>query len=150
MVTRLSMMIYCFRAPTDCVQYHTGISGNIKSYNFAGAQLLKNQRYMNCIRTERGYCRILWKESSTTSPDPFEFHQNKGPNPAAVTGSGGSDTLSCPLFIIIPNLSPDGTTKIPDDPGTSAYQTQMCGSNFGIEGQAVSQSLISKFYLLTI
>ena len=62
-----------FRAPTDFVQYFTGKSGNVKSYNFAGAQLTQSLEYTNCIRTEEGYCSIQWKESSTTSPDPFSF-----------------------------------------------------------------------------
>ena len=43
-----------FRAPTDCVQWFTGISGNVYSYNFAGSQLLNAQSYNNCIRTEEG------------------------------------------------------------------------------------------------
>ena len=34
-----------FRAPTDCVQYFTGISGNVKNYNFAGSQVLQSQNY---------------------------------------------------------------------------------------------------------
>ena len=32
------------RAPTDCVQYFTGVAGNIKSYNF-GNQILQSQDY---------------------------------------------------------------------------------------------------------
>ena len=50
------------RAPTDCVQYFTGISGNVQSYNFQGAQLLQGMNYKNCIRTEKGYCAIQWKQ----------------------------------------------------------------------------------------
>ena len=34
--------------------------------------MLQSQIYNNCIRTEKGYCAIQWKESSTTSPDPFQ------------------------------------------------------------------------------
>ena len=40
-----------FRAPTDCVQYFTGTAGSVKSYNYAGGQILAGQRYNNCIRT---------------------------------------------------------------------------------------------------
>merc|ERR1719228_1795699 len=42
-----------WKAPTDCVQYFTGTSGTIQSYNFAGGQLLNSMYYNNCIRTER-------------------------------------------------------------------------------------------------
>merc|ERR1719330_2220907 len=52
-----------WKAPTDCVQYFTGKSGSVKSYNFAGSQFLQSQIYNNCIRTEKGYCAIQWKES---------------------------------------------------------------------------------------
>ena len=44
------------RAPSDCVQYFTGATGSVKSYNFQGGQLLASQYYTNCIRTEKGYC----------------------------------------------------------------------------------------------
>ena len=47
-------MIWCCRAPTDCVQWHTGTTGNVYSYNHAGSQLLSGQIYTNCIRTEKG------------------------------------------------------------------------------------------------
>ena len=68
----LLMTITQCRAPTDCVQYFTGKAGNVKSYNFGGGQLIQSLTYQNCIRTEAGYCAIQWKESSTTSPDPFQ------------------------------------------------------------------------------
>ena len=32
-----------------------------------------HQIYNNCIRTEKGYCAIQWKESSTATPDPFQM-----------------------------------------------------------------------------
>ena len=74
-----------FRAPTDCVQYFTGASGNVKSYNFAGGQLLQSQYYQNCIRTEIGYCGIMWKENSISSPDPFQM--SASPSTAASSGN---------------------------------------------------------------
>ena len=33
------------RAPTDCVQYFTGVTGTVKSYNFAGSQILQSMDY---------------------------------------------------------------------------------------------------------
>ena len=103
------------RAPSDCVQYFTGATGSVKSYNFQGGQLLASQYYTNCIRTEKGYCgnsklnifletiffclAIQWKESSSTSPDPFKMTAA----PTAVAGTGAP--TACPnSFIYIPNL----------------------------------------------
>ena len=127
---------FFFRAPTDCVQYFTGTSGSVKSYNFGGGQLLRTQIYNNCIRTEAGYCAIQWKESSTTSPDPFDV------------GTGTSiDATACDEFIFIPNLSPDGIAENSFSPVAAAFQGEVCGSNFGLEGMGtVASALVSKFH----
>ena len=42
------------RAPADCRQYFTGVSGAVKSYNFAGGQMLASQQYTDCFRQELG------------------------------------------------------------------------------------------------
>ena len=131
------MQIVC-RAPTDCTQYFTGVTGTVKSYNFGGGQMLQAQTYQNCIRTEKGYCAIQWKQSSTTSPDPFQV--------GTYTPSAGSSACTGG-FIFIPNLSPDGINGIPVPPGISGFQSGMCGILFGIEGMTgtITQALVSKY-----
>jgi len=143
----LARQISCtatYKAPTDCTQYFTGKAGNVKSYNFGGGQLLQSLTYQNCIRTEAGYCAIQWKESSTTSPDPFEFGVSP---PAAVwttaAASGAAATL-CGQFVFIPGLSKDGITKIPIEPGIKAYQSQVCGEYFGLEMSPTATGVISE------
>ena len=126
------------------MQYFTGTAGTVKSYNFAGGQILAGQRYNNCIRTEKGYCAIQWKESSTTSPDPFSLDS------ISVVGSNGvgppAPAVLCDTaYIAIPNLSPDGIVGIPMPVGLyQSWQSQVCGSNFGIEGMSVASVLVSK------
>merc|ERR1712154_756392 len=130
-----------WKAPTDCVQYFTGKSGSVKSYNFAGSQFLQSQIYNNCIRTEKGYCGIQWKESSTTSPDPFGVLGTT----TTAAGAGASTTTLCTSgFVSIPDLSMDGIAAIPVPLGVQAYQSYMCGTIFGIEGQTISAALISR------
>merc|ERR1712079_648100 len=132
-----------WKAPTDCVQYFTGKTGTVKSYNFGGGQLLQSQIYTNCIRTEAGYCAIQWKESSTTSPDPFGV----GASPTTAIGANGATPTACLTgYVNIPALSPDGIQKIPTPPGSAqAYQSQVCGVNFGIEGMGtISSALVSR------
>jgi len=131
-----------WKAPTDCVQYFTGKSGSVKSYNFAGSQFLQSQIYNNCIRTEKGYCAIQWKESSTTSPDPFGV----GASPTTQIESDGCDATANAGFILIPNLSQDGIQKLPIPVSTTyAFQSQVCGSNFGIEGMGtIAQPLVTR------
>jgi len=120
-----------YKAPVDCVQYFTGISGSVQTYNHQGSQLLHTQNYQNCIRTEKGYCRIQWKQSSTTSPDPFQL------------AGANIDATDCDnAFINIPNLSPDGINPIPVPIGAVAFQSEQCGVDFGIEN-GVAEALVS-------
>lgn len=51
-----------YRAEEGCLQYFTGISGQIKSFNYdpvTGLQL-SNQDYSICIRMERNFCGIQY------------------------------------------------------------------------------------------
>jgi len=119
-----------WRAPTDCVQYFTGVSGNVQSYNFAGAQLLNSQYYHNCIRTELGYCGVMWQQSSTTSPDPFDM------TTGAVTTAASGKAGCANTYISIPGLIANTADE--------KYHSIMCGGQFGIDGAAVSSALITK------
>ena len=40
------------RAPTDCLQYFTGASGNIQSFNYPN-QIMEDLDYASCIRQVR-------------------------------------------------------------------------------------------------
>merc|ERR1712048_578698 len=137
----LARQISCtasYKAPTDCTQYFTGVAGNIQSYSYG--QMLKSQYYTNCIRTEAGYCAIQWKQSSTTSPDPFGILGTTSP----AVGAGGSSTTLCTSgFVSIPDLSMDGVTSI-GGLGVQAFQSYVCGIAFGVEGQTTSAALISR------
>merc|ERR1712107_413992 len=58
------------KARNDCLQYFTGVTGEVKSFNF-GVGMIGVMSYNICVRREAGMCGIAWRESSTTSPDPF-------------------------------------------------------------------------------
>ena len=136
-----SSILSC-RAPTDCTQYFTGVSGNVQNYGYG--EFLGSQYYTNCIRTEKGYCAIQWKQSSTTSPDPFGILGTT----TTAAGAGASTTTLCTSgFVSIPDLSMDGISPIAVPLGVQAYQSYMCGTIFGIEGQTTSAALICKLSL---
>lgn len=61
-----------FRAPNDCYQYFTGVSGEVKSFNYADV-MLDDTLYSICVRQETGYCGIEWSSADTTTPDPFDL-----------------------------------------------------------------------------
>lgn len=51
-----------YRAEEGCLQYFTGISGQMRSFNYdptTGLQL-SNQDYSICIRMERNFCGIQY------------------------------------------------------------------------------------------
>ena len=86
-----------FRAPTDCFQYLTGISGGIKSLNYP-TTALTDLLYTICVRRDYGYCGIEWSESAITSPDPFDL--NSGTEANALVG--GSTASASAVYLSIP------------------------------------------------
>ena len=59
-----------WKAPTDCLQYHTGEIGAFKSFNY-GVQTLTENSYVICIRQEQGFCSIGYGVNQVTSVEPF-------------------------------------------------------------------------------
>ena len=51
-------------APPGCLQYFTGTSGTIESFNIDVGVHLSNQDYTICIRTEEGYCDIQYVKTT--------------------------------------------------------------------------------------
>jgi len=129
----LARQISCtaaWKAPTNCVQYFTGISDTVQNYNFGG-QMLQAQSYENCIRTADGYCRIMWQESSAATPDSFQLDTQAG----AVSATGAGAATACALaFVTIPDASPDGVSPLPIPPNTLGFQSTWCGGNLGFDG----------------
>lgn len=104
---------YCFRAPAGCVQYFTGASGNVQSYNFQGGVMLTGQNYNNCFRQElgtytilcqhqsfidcffKGFCTINYNQNSGTSPDPFDLYGT-----IATNANGGAEVSRLLVFFL--------------------------------------------------
>ena len=89
------------RAPTGCLQYYTGVQGEVSSWNYdgtvnnyepcwngtepsCGAPLhtghLNNLDYSVCIQSEPGYCGISYRQVDTQS---FQMSGLRGDNVAA-------------------------------------------------------------------
>ena len=56
----------------------------------------------------------------------------------------GSDATGCTELVRVPGLSPDGVLPIPVPTGVVAYQDEICGVAFGIEGVNIPQALVCK------
>ena len=64
----LQNMKWCFSAADGCLQYFTGVSGMMMSFNYnnaAGLQL-SNTDYTMCVRTERNFCGIQYTACDDT------------------------------------------------------------------------------------
>ena len=125
-------MIMClFRAPTDCLQYYTGIEGYIQSFGYGSGQFLYSQNYQACIRQEEGYCGIEWHPSSRTTPDSF------GLLDGAAANQGENVIGDCLKgFINIPSAEgfkgTDGTTAVYHS--ANVYSGGICGEGWTYDG----------------
>ena len=63
------------RAPTDCLQYHTGLGGQITSfgYNSGSGALTGDQKYNICLRQEPGFCAFDVSETRSGTPDAWDL-----------------------------------------------------------------------------
>lgn len=114
------MQIACtaeWRPSPGCLQWFTGTTGTISSYNYLGSTQIANQLYSVCIRSERGYCSISYTEVGTTG---FEL---SGQTP----GAGDSSVLgdSCTTdYIIIAGAG--------DSPTANTNYDRFCGGSLNL------------------
>jgi len=60
-------------APDDCLQYHTGRSGNFRGFNHPAGNTIQGQLYNICIRQEEGSCSIAYSvRIAMQGVDPFQ------------------------------------------------------------------------------
>ena len=103
----------------------------------------------NCVRTNKGYCRIQWQESPGTTPDTFQLDtQDAAAGAASTMAAGGVHSptpadptmlaqIACPLaYVQIPDGSINGLTPLPLPPSGWAYQSQYCGGLLGLTDAA--------------
>jgi len=142
------------KAPTDCFQYLTGISGGIKSLNYP-TTALTDLLYTICVRRDYGYCGIEWSESAITSPDPFDL--NAGTEANALVG--GSTASASDVYLSIPGsanslyggltFSEDATT-IADNIDESSSGVRAYGMPFtlGVNTYDVANAEVMGFNLV--
>ncbi|CAK1554102.1 unnamed protein product [Leptosia nina] len=105
-------------APNGCLQYYTGRTGTITSFNYGaaansalsaslvtGTRQIANTNYGICIRMEAGFCGIQY---SQTGGDPFSFtltgDVEGADNTVLGTAVGSVNGVGCTTdFVVIPN-----------------------------------------------
>lgn len=98
--------------PNNCLQYYTGTSGVIQSFNYDQASMLSrstpsyfnNLNYAICIRREAGYCSITYTNIMNGLEYPFQLvnYASNG-QPTVMPGQAGVETFDCPNDYIIIN-----------------------------------------------
>jgi hypothetical protein len=67
-----------WKAPNDCVQYHTGLSGTFRSFNHPTGLITQNSQYSICIRQEEGHCGIAYSTNVLNNQDAFQLSDGAG------------------------------------------------------------------------
>ncbi|XP_054289374.1 uncharacterized protein LOC129004772 [Macrosteles quadrilineatus] len=125
-----------YKAEDGCLQYFTGVSGQIKSFNYepmTGLHL-SNQDYSICVRMERNFCGIQY----TQCPDEvnnrthsFTLTGNTLGQNSVTSMIGGVGPNSCNTdWLIIPCTSNVGRMITPATPGCV---DRLCGGTLNSE-----------------
>ncbi|XP_018018540.1 uncharacterized protein LOC108675069 [Hyalella azteca] len=122
------------QAPSGCLQYYTGSTGTIKSFNYAQPtatptenRQLSNQDYKVCIAAQSNACSVTYKKSSK-APNDYSFSMTEDsiafdpPGPGFVGASCTTDYLTIPGAVITDSWS------VLDPPGSEG--DTFCGLNF--------------------
>ncbi|KAL1381512.1 hypothetical protein pipiens_013409 [Culex pipiens pipiens] len=133
------------KAEQGCLQYFTGVSGRIKSFNFdtiSGRQL-SNQDYSLCIRTERNFCSIHYTACPDVSRNRSRTFTLSGNSNMAVQAMVGGGTQGAPNscmhdWLLIP------CAKVADRmPTASTCEDKICGGVFNAEISSVERTVVS-------
>ena len=107
-------------APANCLQYFTGITGTVSSWNYEDTNYIhtNNQDYAICVRREQGYCGASWTQDSSPNSFGVDGPMEKGRAGAncrldylaipggSVTGRGASVERWCGAVFGVINTTP--------------------------------------------
>ncbi|TRY80076.1 hypothetical protein TCAL_09320 [Tigriopus californicus] len=116
------------KAPEGCTQYFTGIMGTVESYNFQGGTHLANQDYLNCVRTELGFCQIEWSHSPLEGD--FSISADK-------PGGSSGDNCSLDYVGILGGFLPG------NDPFNNPNNDRFCGSGLMSRTSTITSTISS-------
>ena len=130
-----------FGGPDGCLQYFTGQSGTVSSFNFPTTSSnvdttvthLSNQNYMMCWRQERGFCAICF----VTAIQAGTQHSFGLSNVAADGTVDQSTNTQCNTdYLALPHA--ENTVTVGTIPVSAA--DRICGRIFNADASATSQT----------
>ncbi|XP_061394015.1 uncharacterized protein LOC133329555 [Musca vetustissima] len=133
------------RAEQGCLQYYTGISGRVRSFNFntVSGRQLSNQDYSICIRTERNFCGIQYNacpDLENNRSRSFTLSGNSNNPTGTMVGGGTQVTQNACIqdWLLI------GCMRSADRiPPQSACEDRVCGGTFSAEVGMVQKTVQS-------
>ena len=84
----------------------------------------------NCIRQEKGYCRIQWQQNAASTPDPFQLDTVVAAINAINALGGVYNAIAYPCVLAYVKI-PEGTANTNVLLNGLAYQNEWCGSDLG-------------------
>jgi len=119
-----------YKAPSDCYQFYTGVSGEIKSFNYP-VVMLDDQIYSICVRQETGFCGIEWSAAATTT-DSFDLTSDQTTGQVFNDATGNSQA-----YLTIPGTvnTNYGGIVLTDDANAIAASKETVGSAIRATGQ---------------
>merc|ERR1711892_120486 len=120
--------------PPGCLQYHTGQTGQVRSFNFDAANYdhLNAQIYSVCIRREKGFCSIGWLQS--VDPDSFKLSR-PATNYASTVGTCSKDYVN-----IFGGTNPGGAPCKDKNGNTVPSVDRFCGGTLNCNHESKSPS----------
>lgn len=130
------------KADDGCLQYFTGISGTIKSFNYEPSigLHLSNQDYSICIRTERNFCSIQYSQCIDTANNRSHSFTLTGNTLGQNAVQSMADSSNCNTDWLIIPCSENLNTLLPR---SSNCVDRLCGGTLSAEPSTTSSTIIS-------
>jgi len=125
-----------WKAPADCLQYHTGRSGTFRGFNHPAGNIIQGQLYSICIRQEEGSCSISYStRQAMQGVTPFQLTPVNGINNRLKAKRSRNNCGRA-------NLSING--DVANGPGDAAGGI-FCGGSFNHDNDNVVDGAVSSY-----
>ncbi|KAG6444635.1 hypothetical protein O3G_MSEX003479 [Manduca sexta] len=133
-----------YKAEEGCLQYYTGVSGQLRSFNYdpASGLQLSNQDYGICIRMERNFCGIQYSVCPDTVNNrsrAFTLSGNSNNPVNSMIGSGAGPNNCANDWLLVPCAANVGRIQ----PAQALCTDRICGGTFSADLSMQSTTVLS-------
>jgi len=128
-----------YTPPVGCLQYHTGVSGEIYSFNYGKSESvghhLVSQEYSICFRREKGYCIM-----SYVPVEKHSFHTTG--DPSTIAARAGHSRCKKDYITVVQGHSGGRVPKCATPTGTVPNVQRFCGNRLNCADKATYDTMI--------